>query len=447
MLRNQIRRVASTETRTIIQHYLTPDRDTNLQIERTMSMSIKMPQHLLPHKQEDIVVSFSDLDPLKKETPKKKEKSKKSKEKKKSKNKDGSDHSRRRPNMPSPFREDSEEFKNMKQAKKLQFSNEALDVFIIPDCDYADSPDPTESTLLMDDSISSELTDLTFGSKDSKKGKKKKEKKEKADGDKKEKKKEKKAKAEKKLGDKKEKKKTKKAKTDKKLLTEKKRLKKEKAAKKLEEKKEKKKKAKKPKSDAKLTETKEERKEKKKKAKKPKSDTKLMEMKEEKKEKKKGKKAKSMKDLGELTTKCFKIGLPSIKETNSPVTSRTERTVILDDLSLDLMTELEKPKKKLDKMSKAEKKIMRPAPGQRFVEFQKSGDDELSGLELEIKGNFVFVKNVQAPAPSKNLHPKDRIIALNGKKIEDYKKDLTAINSTLESGNPIRLVIDPTALR
>jgi len=402
----------------------------------------------MPQKQEDIFVSFFDLNPLRKETPKKKEKSKKSKDKRKSKNKDmdGSDHSNRRRNMPSPpFREDSSEFKNMKQAMKLKFSNEALDVFIIPDCDYVDSHDISGSTLLMDDSISSELTDLTFGSKDSKKEKKKK-KKEKAEGDKKEKK-EKKAKSEKKLEDKKEKKKTKKAKTEKKLLTEKKLMKKEKAAKKLEEKKEKKKKAKKSKSDAELTETKEEKKEKKKKTKKPKSDTELLEMKAKKKLKKKGNKAKSMKDLGELTTKSFKIGLPSIKEPDSPETSRTARTVILDDLSVDLMTELQKPKKKLDKMSKAEKKIMRPKPGQRFVEFQKSGDDEFSGLELEIRGNFVFVKMVQAPAPSKNLHPKDRIIALNGKKIEDYKKDLTAINSTLESGNPIRLVIDPTALQ
>merc|ERR1712207_88057 len=104
------------------------------------------------------------------------------------------------------------------------------------------------------------------------------------------------------------------------------------------------------------------------------------------------------------------------------------------------------PKQKFDKLSKSEKRIMKPKPGERFVEFEKCVDDPSSGLQLEVKGNFVFVKAVQHPAPEHNLHPRDRVIALNGKKIEAYNKDMNLITATLESGNPIRLVINPTAL-
>jgi len=195
---------------------------------------------------------------------------------------------------------------------------------------------------------------------------------------------------------------------------------------------------------------------------KPKSEKKPKSMKKPKSEKldggkksKKDKKAKSSKeDFGQLVSKSFKLGGSSVDEEKP----RSENTFLLTDsfsrLSnhsnhsfIDSLLEAQGSKKKLDKMSKAEKKIMKPKPGERFVEFEKCHDDPSSGLQLEVRGNFVFVKSVQSPAPSHHLHPKDRVIALNGKKIEDYKKDMSLITATLESGNPIRMVINPTSLR
>merc|ERR1712157_495163 len=200
---------------------------------------------------------------------------------------------------------------------------------------------------------------------------------------------------------------------------------------------------------------------------KPKSEKKPKSMKKPKseildggKKSKKDKKDKSSnEDFGQLVSKSFKFGSA---ESEQP---RGETTFLLTDsfshlsnhstnLSggsnhsfIDSLLEVQSAKKKLDKMSKAEKKIMKPKPGERFVEFEKCYEDPSSGLELEVRGNFVFVKSVQSPAPSHHLHPKDRVIALNGKKIEDYKKDMGLITATLESGNPIRMVINPTALR
>jgi len=98
--------------------------------------------------------------------------------------------------------------------------------------------------------------------------------------------------------------------------------------------------------------------------------------------------------------------------------------------------------------------VMDPLPGQRYVEFSKNGDDgdrkvkgDPSGLDVEIKGKYVYLCRVDHPAPSKNLHVGDRVIALNGKKIEKYKKDIDAMRNTLENYNVIRLVVDPTLLR
>lgn len=385
-------------------------------------MSIKMPQHLQPSKPADIEYSLN-LDPLKKKTKpsKKKEKSKKSKDKKKSKNIDADERDNVEARM-SPLGEDF---------KKMEILTEAL----------GGSADDTERTFLMDDSFSSDADSLKSTEKESKKEKKKK--KSKSEGkseEKKEKKKDRKGKSERNLGETKEKKKLKRSKS---LVVagDKKERKKERKIKSERDLGQKKRKEKKPKSEKKVGEKKE-----KKKLKRAKSE--IIEV-GVKKSKKKDKKAKSSRDLGELVSKSFKIGLPSIKEDDARGTARTERTLLLDDFSDHTDVSLVKTAKKvkLDKMSKAEKKVMKPKPGQKFVEFCKSGDDPTSGLELEVKGNFVFVKSVQHPAPSKNLHHKDRIIALNGKKIEDYKKDMTAITATLESGNPIRLVIDPTMLR
>merc|ERR1712176_365819 len=312
--------------------------------------------------------------------------------------------------------------------------------------------DRTEKTFPMDESISSDMDSLSpkpVEQKETKKGKKKKEKKSKAEGktkDKKEKKGKKgksvkfsEEKPEKDAADKKTKKKSKKGKSEKNLV----------------EKEGKKKKEKKAKSEKKLGEKKSKKEKKPKSMKKPKS-----EILEGGKKSKKDKKAKSSnEDFGQLVSKSFKIGSA---ETEQP---RSETTFLLTDsfshlsnhstnLSsgsnhsfIDSLLEAQSSKKKLDKLSKAEKKIMKPKPGERFVEFEKCYEDPSSGLELEVKGNFVFVKSVQSPAPAHNLHPRDRVIALNGKKIEAYNKDMNLIRATLESGNPIRLVINPTALR
>jgi len=98
--------------------------------------------------------------------------------------------------------------------------------------------------------------------------------------------------------------------------------------------------------------------------------------------------------------------------------------------------------------------VMDPVPGQRYVEFSKNGDDgdskvkgDPSGLDVKLKGNYIYLAKVEHPAPAHNLHVGDRLIALNGKKIEKYNKDLVAIRKTLENYNVIRMVIDPTNLR
>merc|ERR1711935_505249 len=95
-----------------------------------------------------------------------------------------------------------------------------------------------------------------------------------------------------------------------------------------------------------------------------------------------------------------------------------------------------------------------PLPGQKYVEFSKNKDDgeskvkaDPSGLDVELRGKYIYLSKVESPAPSHHLHVKDRVIALNGKKIEKYDNDLGAIREILENHNVIRLVIDPTALR
>jgi len=97
---------------------------------------------------------------------------------------------------------------------------------------------------------------------------------------------------------------------------------------------------------------------------------------------------------------------------------------------------------------------MDPLPGQKYVEFSKNGGDgeskvigDPSGLDVEIKGKYIYLSKVEHPAPSHHLHAGDRVIALNGKKIEKYQKDLSKIRESLENFNVIRLVIDPTMLR
>jgi len=97
---------------------------------------------------------------------------------------------------------------------------------------------------------------------------------------------------------------------------------------------------------------------------------------------------------------------------------------------------------------------MDPMPGQKYVEYSKDGDNgetkikgDPSGLDVEIKGKYIYLSKVEHPAPSHHLHVGDRLIALNGKKIEKYKNDLGKVRDSLENNNVVRLVIDPTMLR
>ena len=97
---------------------------------------------------------------------------------------------------------------------------------------------------------------------------------------------------------------------------------------------------------------------------------------------------------------------------------------------------------------------MDPLPGQKYVEYSKNGHDgdskvkgDPSGLDIELRGKYIYLSKVEHPAPSHHLHIRDRVIALNGKKIEKYNNDLGAIRDILENYNVIKLVIDPTAMR
>jgi len=371
-----------------------------------------MPQHLQPAKQEDIEFSMN-LDPLKKKkkpSSKKKLKSKKSKKDKSKKSK----------------KSDSDESDNV----EVNFDSE----------EFGGSSDETERTLMMHDSFSSDADSLKSAEK--KKDKKKKEKKSKLEGstdDKKEKKKGRKPKSERDLDLRKEKKKPKRSKSM--VVSSKKEKKKErkvKSERNLEEKKEKKKKDKKIKSERTLDEMKE-----KKQPKRSKSEIVGV----DKKTKKKDKQPKSERSLGEFVSRSFTTGLHSINEGDSKGTRKNDRSLLLDISNHTDPSFVKEEKVKLQKMSKAERKIMKPKIGEKFVEFCKSGDDEQSGLVLEVKGNFVFVKSVEKPAPTHNLHPRDRVIALNGKKIEDYNKDIDLITTSVESGTAVRLVISPTMLR
>mmetsp|Transcript_4590 Transcript_4590/g.10018 ORF Transcript_4590/g.10018 Transcript_4590/m.10018 type:complete len:115 (-) Transcript_4590:910-1254(-) len=97
---------------------------------------------------------------------------------------------------------------------------------------------------------------------------------------------------------------------------------------------------------------------------------------------------------------------------------------------------------------------MDPLPGQKYVEYSKDGDDGETkvknvdcGLKFQKKGKYVFLKKVKHPAPTHNLNVGDRVIAVNGKKIENYDDDLDAIKQKMDDNNVVRLVVDPTMLK
>mmetsp|Transcript_13814 Transcript_13814/g.29057 ORF Transcript_13814/g.29057 Transcript_13814/m.29057 type:complete len:112 (-) Transcript_13814:180-515(-) len=96
---------------------------------------------------------------------------------------------------------------------------------------------------------------------------------------------------------------------------------------------------------------------------------------------------------------------------------------------------------------------MDPLPGEKFVEYSKNGEDgdvknkgDPSGLEFITKGKFFFLSKVEHPAPAHNLHVGDRVLALNGKRIEKYSS-LSAIQEQAENHNVVRILVSPTTLR
>ena len=97
---------------------------------------------------------------------------------------------------------------------------------------------------------------------------------------------------------------------------------------------------------------------------------------------------------------------------------------------------------------------MDPMPGQKYVEFSKDGSDGESkvkgvdpGLDVHKKGKYIYLSRVEHPAPTHNLHVGDRVIAMNGKRIEKYNDDLAAMKKSMTNNNVVRLVVDPTMLR
>ena len=111
----------------------------------------------------------------------------------------------------------------------------------------------------------------------------------------------------------------------------------------------------------------------------------------------------------------------------------------------------------MDEIEKPEviaKEIMDPLPGQKYVEYSKDGADGErkskvdSGLDIETKpghGDRIYLCKVKHPAPEHNLHVGDRLVALNGKKIEDYS-NLNSIRDEFATKNVVKMVVDPTML-
>jgi membrane-associated protease RseP (regulator of RpoE activity) len=100
------------------------------------------------------------------------------------------------------------------------------------------------------------------------------------------------------------------------------------------------------------------------------------------------------------------------------------------------------------------KEVMDPLPGQKYVEFSKDGADGDrkskvdSGLDIENKpghGDRIYLSKVKHPAPEHNLHVGDRLVALNGKKVEEFSS-LSSIRDEFATKNVVRMVVDPTML-
>jgi hypothetical protein len=101
--------------------------------------------------------------------------------------------------------------------------------------------------------------------------------------------------------------------------------------------------------------------------------------------------------------------------------------------------------------------VMDPVPGQLFVEFMKDGGDGTttsedvsdSGLDVEFKKGHkdrIYISRVEPPASDK-LTVGDRLIAMNGKSIESFGRNLDEIRQVLNHNNVIQLLVDPTMLK
>lgn len=109
----------------------------------------------------------------------------------------------------------------------------------------------------------------------------------------------------------------------------------------------------------------------------------------------------------------------------------------------------------MDDILKNTVSAMDPLPGQLYVEYSKDGGDGNrktqadSGLDVTKRkghGNRIYLSRVTHPASTK-LNVGDRLVALNGKKIEDYAGNLDKIRDTFTNGNVVRLLVDPTMVK
>jgi PDZ domain len=109
----------------------------------------------------------------------------------------------------------------------------------------------------------------------------------------------------------------------------------------------------------------------------------------------------------------------------------------------------------MDDIIRNEVHAMDPLPGQLYVEYSKDGGDgetktaAESGLDVTKKagyGDRIYLSRVAYPASSK-LHVGDRLVALNGRRVEKFGGDLDAIRKTMTNGNVVRLLVDPTMIK
>lgn len=109
----------------------------------------------------------------------------------------------------------------------------------------------------------------------------------------------------------------------------------------------------------------------------------------------------------------------------------------------------------IDDIIRNDVSAMDPRPGQLYVEYSKDGGDgetktaAESGLDVTKRaghGNRVYLSKVTHPASSR-LNVGDRLVAVNGNKIEKFSGDLDSIRRTLTDRNVVRLLVEPTMIK